>query len=134
MLWRKHKALCAVRCQLSIPIPWERYHAVIRRLFNRVKLDHASITDVQALDIALKALNDTMGVVGLSPTFFVYDLHPKLPLTDAMHSNLTHTEHHLTQKAARNDPDKVVDEQKLKIASQLNHFRWLVTWSAVSSW
>ena len=92
----------------------ERYHSVIRRLYNRVKADHPSISDEFALDVALKALNDTMGANGLTPTLFVYGVHPKLPLPDSASTTMPQTDRLKAMKAARDEYAKVVDEKRLK--------------------
>ena len=92
----------------------ERYHSVIRRLYNRVKADHPSISDEYALDVALKALNDTMGTDGLTPTLLFYGVHPKLPLPNSSSTTMPQSERLLAMKLARDEYAKVVDEQKLK--------------------
>ena len=92
----------------------ERYHSVIGRLYNRVKADHPSITEEYALDVALKALNETMGVNGLTPTLLVYGVHPKLPLPDSASTAMAQHGRFRAQKLARDEYAKIVDEQRLR--------------------
>lgn len=92
----------------------ERYHGVIRRLYNRVKADHPSIADNYALDVALKVLNDTMGAGGLIPTILGYGVHPKLPLPDSTSTSLPQKDLLRAQNLARDEYAKIVHNQRLK--------------------
>lgn len=93
----------------------ERYHAVIRRLFQRIKQDLTSISDEYALDAALKALNDTMGIDGLTPTLLVYSVHPKLSLPGSHGGILNQKDRMAAQKLALDEYAKILDEQRLRI-------------------
>lgn len=93
----------------------ERYHSAIRRFYNRVKADQPSVTKKYALDVALKALNDTMGVDDLTPTLLFYDVHPKLPLPDSASTAMPQHEGFRAQKLARDKYAKVVDEKRLRL-------------------
>lgn len=64
--------------------------------------------------MGLKALNDTMGIDGLTPTLLVYGVHPKLPLSDSASTAIPQHKTFLAQKFAHYEYAKVVDEKRLQ--------------------
>lgn len=92
----------------------ERYHSVILRLYSGAKAYHPSITDEYALGVALKALNETMGIDGITPTLLVYVVRPNLLLPGAFSTSMPKHRRPRVQKLARDEYTRIVDEQRLK--------------------
>ena len=60
----------------------ERYHAPLRKIYERVRATVTSIDAETALRLAVKTMNDTMGPDGLVPTLLVYGSLPRLPTSE----------------------------------------------------
>lgn len=58
----------------------ERYHAFLRRVFNKVRADSPELSEELSLALSLKAVNDTAGPNGLVPTLLVFGVIPRIPL------------------------------------------------------
>lgn len=58
----------------------ERYHAVLRQIFRRVRGAHPGFAKEKALSLAVWAMNQTAGPSGLSPVLLVFGIHPRLPV------------------------------------------------------
>jgi hypothetical protein len=57
----------------------ERYHGPIRRAFEIITADLGNdVTPDNALQMAVKAINDTAGPNGLVPTLLVFGTYPRL--------------------------------------------------------
>ncbi|KAE8549770.1 hypothetical protein EYB25_008294 [Talaromyces marneffei] len=56
----------------------ERYHAVLRRSYEIMKEELPDISTEAALQIAVKAVNDTAGPDGLVPTLLVFGAYPRM--------------------------------------------------------
>jgi hypothetical protein len=50
----------------------ERYHAPQRAAFFRVKEECPTISDEEGLEMAVKAVNDVVGLEGLCPSLLVF--------------------------------------------------------------
>lgn len=50
----------------------ERYHEPIRRVFHVIKQETPDIEDTSVLQMAVKAINDSVGPDGLVPTLLVF--------------------------------------------------------------
>lgn len=57
----------------------ERYHAPLRRIFNRVRENSPALDAEICLKIATKAMNDTMNPEGLVPSLLVFGTLPRFP-------------------------------------------------------
>ena len=57
----------------------ERCHAPPRRVYNKVKHESPKLEPKVALQLAVKAMNDTMGPNGLVPSFLVFGCIPRFP-------------------------------------------------------
>ena len=55
----------------------ERYHSCLRLIFKKVQADFPHLDDNYALQLALKAVNDTAGPNGLVPTLLVLSILPR---------------------------------------------------------
>lgn len=56
----------------------ERYHAIIRRVYEIIREELPSLTTDATLQMAVKAVNDTAGPDGLIPTLLVFGAYPRL--------------------------------------------------------
>ena len=56
----------------------ERYHAVLRRAYEIVEKELPELSKDMALQMSVKAINDTAGPDGLVPTLLVYGAYPRL--------------------------------------------------------
>lgn len=58
----------------------ERSHAILRSIYEKLKLDLPRITRDDRLSMAFRAINDAPdSVSGISPTTLVFGVHPKIP-------------------------------------------------------
>ena len=55
----------------------ERYHSYLRLIFNKVQTDFQHLNEDYALQLAVKAVNDTAGPNGLVPTLVVFGILPR---------------------------------------------------------
>lgn len=58
----------------------ERYHDPIRRCYRIVKSECSTLDEISALQMSVKAVNDSIGPDGLIPTLLVYGAIPRLGL------------------------------------------------------
>ena len=55
----------------------ETYHAMLRRIFNKAKVERPKLNDEILLSLAVKAMNDTAGPDRLVPTLLVFFALPR---------------------------------------------------------
>eukprot|EP00171_Calliarthron_tuberculosum_P005813 IDg5813t1 len=55
----------------------ETYHSLLRRVYNKAKMEHPSLSDELVLSLSVKAMNDTAGPGGLVPTLLAFGALPK---------------------------------------------------------
>jgi hypothetical protein len=94
----------------------ERYHGPLRRVYSIINTELPDLGKNKKLQMAFKALNDSIGPDGLVPTLLVYGAWPRIVKSDA--PNLTV----IQRRAAL---DKVQEElkklrAKQKVADALN--------------
>lgn len=58
----------------------ERYHSFLCHVYNKFRADNATISRQYALQLAVKATNDTAGPSELVPTLLVFGILPRIPL------------------------------------------------------
>ncbi len=61
----------------------ERYHSIIRRVYNKVKEDLLSLDKETSLFLAVHEVNNITGPDGLMPLILVYGAVPRTPLTNS---------------------------------------------------
>ncbi|KAI0992456.1 hypothetical protein K3495_g15729, partial [Podosphaera aphanis] len=61
----------------------ERYHIPLRRVYKIISEEDPSLSKEMKLQMALKALNDTVGPNGLVPTVLVFGAYPRMASSDA---------------------------------------------------
>jgi len=59
----------------------ERYHAVLRNIYRRVKRDHPDVPPEVVLALTVSAMNQTIRPHGLVPTLLVIGLIPRIPVS-----------------------------------------------------
>ena len=67
----------------------ERYHGPLRRAFNIIVEKLPQIDKEQALQMALKAINDTAGPDDITPTLLVYGTMPRMVESDLPTASIT---------------------------------------------
>jgi hypothetical protein len=97
----------------------ERYHGMLRRIFNtlsaanleaRFKLD-----DDTLLQMAFSAINDTAGPAGIVPTILVFGAVPKLPAGSAPAAT-AHSARVRLHQLAISEYSRIIDEKLLQTA------------------
>ncbi len=56
----------------------ERYHKVVRDVYEKLKLEDSTMDKHLRLSIAFRCINDSVGIDGLVPTLLVFGVYPKL--------------------------------------------------------
>lgn len=96
----------------------ERYHAYLRRVYNKVRAENPTLTTNNALQLAVKATNDTAGPSGLVPTLLVFGVLPRLPLLPKdLPDNLERLK---AMHGARKEMAKISNHSKLVTATSSN--------------
>lgn len=67
----------------------ERYHAPLRRAYEIIVAEIPDLEKGMALQMAFKAINDSVGPNGLVPTLLVYGAFPRMSQTDAPSPSIT---------------------------------------------
>lgn len=93
----------------------ERYHGVVRRVYNRVAEAHLDLDAELFLDAAIKAINDTAGLDGLIPTLLVFGEILKVPLTGSDDGSVAKADRLAAMMLVREEYSKIVDEQRLQV-------------------
>eukprot|EP00173_Palmaria_palmata_P003493 Plantae.Rhodophyta-Palmaria_palmata.ctg3673.p1 GENE.Plantae.Rhodophyta-Palmaria_palmata.ctg3673~~Plantae.Rhodophyta-Palmaria_palmata.ctg3673.p1 ORF type:complete len:310 (+),score=31.87 Plantae.Rhodophyta-Palmaria_palmata.ctg3673:1047-1976(+) len=106
--------LVAVESSHSMGVE-ERYHGVVRRVYDRVAADHPALDSDLILAAPVKAINDYAGVDGLVPTLLVFGAMPKLPLPGFDDGALAQTERLAAMTKARDEYADLVDKKRLQI-------------------
>ena len=57
----------------------ETYHALLRRVYNKVNTSHPELPKELGLAMTVKAINDTAGPNGLVPTLLLFGVMPRIP-------------------------------------------------------
>ncbi|KAL3420591.1 hypothetical protein PVAG01_07036 [Phlyctema vagabunda] len=66
----------------------ERYHGPLRRAYDIIVAELSPIRKEDALQMAIKAVNDTAGPDGLTPTLLVFGSYPRLSNRDPPHPSV----------------------------------------------
>jgi len=67
----------------------ERYHGPLRRAYRIISVELPDITKEMALQMAFKAINDSVGPDGLIPTLLVFGAYPRITESDAPSTTVT---------------------------------------------
>ena len=60
----------------------KRYHWLLRRAYEIVMEEHLKLSNANQLQMAVKAINDTVGPNGLIPTLLVFGAYPRMTELD----------------------------------------------------
>lgn len=94
----------------------ERYHAYLRRIYNKVRMESPSLSSRMALSLSVKATNDTAGPSGLVPSLLVFGVMPRLPVRHA--AIPYHTKRMRAAISARKEMTEVISKRRLDYALQ----------------
>ena len=89
----------------------ERYHAPLRRIYDKVLFDFPNLDKHLGLKLAVKAMNDTMGPEGLVPSMLVFGVLPRFPVSTIDLPNQVDRMNAL--KSARAEMETIACELKL---------------------
>lgn len=92
----------------------ETYHAMLRRVYNKVSLSFPQAPAQLRLCTAVKAINDTAGPDGLVPTLLLFGELPDLPGTGAKHTDTA--ERFQMMQAAREEYEDLVSRSRVQTA------------------
>ena len=76
--------ITGVKAHSSIGIG-ERLHELLRRIYGNVRADYPQAHNKPLLNIAVKAMNDTIGEKGLVPSFLTFEITPRFPIISFQH-------------------------------------------------
>eukprot|EP00171_Calliarthron_tuberculosum_P013661 IDg13661t1 len=79
----------------------ERYHVPVKKAYHRIMFEAPRLDKVAALQIAVKAVNDSVGPDGLLPTLLVYGALPRLVLPSDLPAQPTINRAHALKKATQ---------------------------------
>ena len=92
----------------------ERYHAPLRRAFSIIKEELPQLTNAIALQMATKAINDTAGPDGLTPTLLVFGTYPRMSDDDSPHASIA--ERRETMNKAMEEVSKLYTKRQVSEA------------------
>ena len=92
----------------------ERYYAPLRRVFNEIILEDPKIERKTALQLLVKATNDTMRSDGIVPSYLVIRCITRFPAVDSTVPNQNDRMNALEK--ARNEMATIVAELRVKMA------------------
>ena len=94
----------------------ERYHAPLKRIYTKIRMQYPTLEKDVALSIALMGLNNTAGPEGLTPTLLVFGAVPRLPIghIDTMIPKQRERLHAL--ELARKEMETITAQLRIKVA------------------
>lgn len=92
----------------------ERYHAPLRRIYNKIRTTSSSLSKESVLRLGLKAMNDTAAPNGLVPSLLVFGVLPRLPI--ANHSFPDQVARMNVLQIARKEMETVVAQLRVRQA------------------
>ena len=98
--------------------PGERYHAPLRRIYQKIRYDFPNLNSNITLRIAVKAMNDTMNPEGLVPSYLVFGIIPRL--TDFCTELPTQSDRLNAIEVARSEMERIISEIRLRHALNTN--------------
>ncbi len=105
--------LSGVKAHNSLGIG-ERLHEPLRRIYKKIKTDHPTADPKYILNIAVKAMNDTIGENGLVPSRLVFGIIPRFPI---LNSDLPEQKERLEMiKTAQAEMNSIVAERRVLAA------------------
>jgi len=100
----------------------ERYHSIIRRVYNRLKEEDPRQVKETRLSLAVHAVNNTAGPEGLTPTVLVFGAVPRLPLPDDSTLPPDQKSRIKAMKIARTEMETITAQRRIEEARK--HRNW----------
>lgn len=95
----------------------EKMHDPLKRVYKKIKIQDPDLDRVEALRFATKAVNDTIGINGLVPSYLVFGIMPRFP---TLPSRLPQQRRRMQiLREARAEYERAIAE--LRIATVLRH-------------
>ena len=113
-----HAKVTATENQNSLGL-CERYHAPIRRIFNKLKIDFPSMGKKQCLSLATHAVNNTAGPDGLTPTVLLFGTTPRIPLAHLENMRVDQKARFKAMEMARKEMTTITCQKR--VAAALKH-------------
>ena len=98
--------------------PRERYHAPLRRIYKKLKIENSQLDNDVALSIAVHGLNNTDNLEDLIPTSLVLGCILKIPLRNIKHLCRSQRERFAAMDSSRKEMEYIVTKQRLKLAKK----------------
>lgn len=106
----------------------ETYHAMLRRIYQKVRHTSPQTSKEFCPSIALKTMNDTYGPNGLVPSLLPFGEMPKIPTTP--HTEISLPDRHNMILSARQEFESIIAKQRIHSALSRrlppSHSFWLV--------
>ena len=99
----------------------ERYHYIIRRVYNKLKEDFPCQNKKQRLALSVHAVNNTAGPDGITPSILVYGSVPRLPLPDTRTMLATQIRRFEAMRAARREMETITAQRRISAALKHRH-------------
>ncbi len=96
----------------------ERYHAPLRRIYKKLKVEYSNLNNPTTLAIAVHGLNKTANPEGLLPTLLVFGTKPKIPLGNVEHLAPTQRERFSDMELARREIERIVAKERIALAKK----------------
>ena len=96
----------------------ERYHAPLRRIYTKIRIECPSLEKEVALSIAVMGLNNTAGPEGLTPTLLVFGTIPRLPIGHIETMLPTQRERLKAMEYSRKEMEEITAQMRLKVAQK----------------
>ena len=90
----------------------ETYHAMLRRMYNKVTMDYPRISRDLRLALSVKAVNDTAGPDGNVPSLLVFGVLPKIPHVQVR--STSQEERMKALKLAREEYERIVARRRIQ--------------------
>lgn len=99
----------------------ERIHGPIRRIFEKLSIDHPGLDDDDyILQATVKAFNDGYGSDGLTSTLLLFGAYPKIPLRNSSRHAMPQSARLSIMDAARDYYHELVDAKRLALTVKSN--------------
>ena len=89
---------------------------MIRRIYNRIKVQHEGLSKNIRLSIAVNAVNNTAGPDGLVPTLLLFGAMPRIGLPEAKYLHPTQKERFSAMASARKEMETITAQRRVKQA------------------
>lgn len=92
----------------------ETYHAMLRRLYNKIRATTPNISKAMSLSTAIKVMNDTAGPNGLVPSLLLFGEMPRIP--HVPQTSISPSDRHRAIHAARKEFEVITAKSRVQTA------------------